>query len=120
MHKRFNAGEMRTQIIIKACKARKDADNYAKDDYVPLFEGQAISCKWVNIHGKEVYEAARLDLKEAATITMRYTPLVDARCRIWKATEADDPKAGYDVVSLDDIQDRHELLEIKVKRVVKA
>ena len=34
--------------------------------------------------------------------------------------EADDPKAGYDVVSLDDIQDRHELLEIKVKRVVKA
>ena len=32
MHKRFNAGEMRTQIIIKACKARKDADNYAKDD----------------------------------------------------------------------------------------
>ena len=63
MHKRFNAGEMRTQIIIKACKVRNDADNYAQDEYVPLFDGQAISCKWVNVHGKEIYEAARLDLR---------------------------------------------------------
>ena len=44
MHKRFNAGEMRTQIIFKACKLRNDADIYAQDEYVPLFEGQAISC----------------------------------------------------------------------------
>ncbi|MEG1891364.1 MAG: head-tail adaptor protein [Clostridia bacterium] len=131
MHKRFNVGELRTQIIIKALEPNMDADGYPTETFTPIYgDGVSIGCKWVNVHGREVYEAERLNLREAATLTVRYTSLVNQRCRIWRSDElgalpygASDEAAAaiaYEIVSVDDIQNRHELLEIKVKRVVVA
>ncbi len=127
MDKRFNAGELRTQIIIKALSPGMDADGYPADTLTPLYgEGVSVGCKWINAHGREVYEAERLNLHEAATLTLRYSPAIHPRCRIWRTDELaaldgkSDEAIAYDIISIDDIHNRHELLEIKVKRAVVA
>ncbi len=127
MLKRFNAGELRTRIVIDAVAPSIDADGYAQEIVTPLFNGESVPCKWVNVHGREVYEAERLNLREAATLTMRYSPQINQRCRIWRydelralPTSESADKIAFDIVSIDDIQNRHELLEIKVKRAVVA
>lgn len=128
MYKRFNAGELRTQIIIKALTPGMDADGYPTETRTPVYdEGVSIGCKWINAHGRDVYEAERLNLHEAATLTLRYSPAINERCRIWRTDELAALEAGksdeaiaYDIVSIDDIHNRHEMLEIKVKRAVVA
>lgn len=127
MRKRFNPGELRTEIVLAEVRTALDEEGYEIQEEIPLFDGVPIRCKWVNVHGREVYEAERLNLREMATLTMRYSPQINPRCRIWKCSElegleSEQEKAAlaYEIVSMDDIQNRHELLEIKVKRVVKA
>lgn len=131
MYKRFNAGELRTQIIIKALTPGMDADGYPAETLTPLYgEGVSVGCKWVNAYGRDVYEAERLNLHEAATLTLRYSAGINARCRLWRTEEllalgdsaSDDAlnAIAYDIISIDDIHNRHELMEIKVKRTVVA
>ncbi len=115
MSKEANAGELRTPITIKAYTATTDADGYPIQSWVNVYgEGKTARCKWVNAHGTEALEAQRLNLKEVATLTMRYSPLIAATCDIYRG---DDP-APFEVISLDNVEQRNEWLEIKVKRKV--
>jgi hypothetical protein len=50
---------------------------------------------------------------------MRYSSLVNERCRIWREADTQD-KDAYEIVSIDNVGDRREFLEIKVKRLVVA
>lgn len=104
-------GEMKTKITIEGRKISQGANGYPAITWEDLFGGK-VWCKWVNAHGQELYEAMRLNIKEAATITMRYSPLVDGQCRIYRE---EDPKP-YEVISINDVLDKHQFLEIKVKR----
>lgn len=115
MAKSVLAGEMRTKITVKALVEGVNENGYPTKSWEDVFSG-LVWCKWVNSHGTEVFETMRLDLKEAATVTMRYSPLVNERCRIWREN---DPEP-YEVISIDNVEDRRRFLEIKVKRVVTA
>ena len=55
-------------------------------------------------------------MRQPVTITMRYSPLVTVKCRIWHER---DPEP-YEIISIDNIGDRREFLEIKAQRVVTA
>ena len=72
--------------------------------------------KWVNAHGTEVYQSMNLDLREPATLTGRYSSLITPQCRI---TKVGDPEP-YEIISIDDVENRHQWLEIKVQRMVSA
>ena len=115
MAKQALAGEMRTKITIEVKKSGVDADGYPTEGWIDVFGKQAW-CKWVNAHGAEIFDHMRLDLKDVATITMRYSALVNAECRIWR--ENDDKP--YEIISIDNVDDARKFLEIKVKRMVKA
>lgn len=108
-------GEMKTKITIKNRVTGQDADGYPQETQVDVFGGM-VWCKWVNAYGQELFESMRLDLKEAATITMRYSDKVNQRCEIY---HENDPKP-YEVVSVNDVLDKHQFLEIKVRRKVSA
>ena len=108
-------GEMKTKILIKGRTETQGPGGYPVEAWEDLFGGK-VWCKWVNAHGQELFEGMRLDLKEAATVTMRYSDKVDQRCEIYRE---DDPKP-YEVISLNDVLDKHQFLEIKVKRKVTA
>ncbi len=111
---RAYAGEMRTKITIKAPQYGIKA-GFSKEVFVDIFPGP-VWCKWANAHGTEVYQAEELHLRQPVTITMRYSPLVNVKCRIWHER---DPEP-YEIIGIDNVGDRREFLEIKAQRVVTA
>lgn len=115
MAKTVTAGQMRTQITVKRLTSGVDADGFPTETWEPVFSAP-VRCLWVNAHGSEVFEHLRMDLKEVATITTRYSPLIDVRCRIWHES---DP-LPYEIISIDNVEDARRFLEIKVRRAVTA
>jgi len=111
-------GEMRTKITVKSLVVGIDADGYYTETWTDAFGGK-VWCNWTNAHGAEVYDAMRQDLKEVATITMRYSDKVTPTCRIWRESETGDANA-YEIISLDNVGDERKFLEVKVKRRVVA
>ena len=126
MAKSANAGELRTPIIVEKYTETQNSNAYPVKAWVNVFgTGKQYRVKWVNVHGAEVYEAMRMDLNEPATLTARYSPLITPQCRILHAadaskTAAEKDKLWFEIISIDDVENRHQWLEIKVKRQVSA
>lgn len=117
MSKSANPGELRTAITIKKYSETTGPNGYPIQTWANVFgEGKTALCKWVNAHGTEAIEAQRLDLKEPATLTMRYSPLITATCEIYRGSET----KPFEIISLDNVEQRNQWLEIKVKRRVQA
>lgn len=117
MARSTTAGEMRTRIKVFDTPGQNalDKDGYPILEPVNVFgDGGSRMCKWVNAYGTEVYTAKQAGVTEPATLTMRYTPKVTPTCTIYKGT---DPRA-YEVISVNDVEDRHAWLEVKVQRKV--
>ena len=119
MAKRANAGELRTKIMVfdlprdEHGEVELGPDGYPASKPVNVFgEGKTRYCKWVNAWGTEVYTARQAGVTEPATLTLRYTPLITTTCIIYRGT---DPKP-YEVISVNDVENRHAWLEVKVQR----
>lgn len=128
MAKSAFAGEMRTKVTIQREDAVTRPNGYTEMAWESIFPGP-VWCKWVNSHGTEVFDALRLELGEVVTLTMRYSPLVDIRCRVLHAGDAAAVaaapeaareelarKLAYSIISLDNVEDKGEYLEIKLRR----
>jgi hypothetical protein len=120
MAKSATAGEMRTRILIKgaadnAAEQDTDAEGYRPILETNLFDGY-VYCKWVGAHGSDVYENKRLALEASATLTLRYTPKINQRCRVWRAGDPQDDQHAWTIISIDDPDDRHAYLELKIAR----
>lgn len=128
MAKSAFAGEMRTKATIQRQVQVDRPNGYTERAWESIFPSP-VWCKWVNSHGTEVFDALRLELGEVATLTMRYSPLVDIRCRVLHerdaAAVAAAPEAAredlarrlaYSIISLDNVEDKGEYLEIKLRR----
>ena len=109
MAKYANAGELRTPVKFIRIDRGTDADGYPVEVEVEVLKTK---CKWVNVHGTEVFTAMQQQLREPATITMRYSPLVNPKLILYKGTDTE----PYAVISVDDVEDRHKWLEVKVQR----
>ena len=51
-------------------------------------------------------------MTEPATLTLRYTPKITTTCLIYRGS---DPEP-YEVISVNDVDNRHTWLEVKVQR----
>lgn len=117
MSKSANPGELRTPVRIVSIKHDTDEEANAVDVEENVFgEGISINVKWVNAHGTEALEAMQLQLREPATVTMRYSPKVKPDCLLYKA-ENQNP---YEIISMDNVEERCAWLELKVQRRVAA
>jgi head-tail adaptor len=113
----INPGDLRTQIEIKSPTSTTGSNGYEQKEWKNVFgEGVYTHCKWINVHGIEVYEAQKIGLKEPATITLRYSSKITPVCQIYKKGDA----VPFEIISVNDIMDRHVWLEIKVQRKVSA
>lgn len=85
---------------------------------------------WKNVHGQEAIIADANGVKVAATVVIRYRSDINLGCAIFKdatVTEIVDEHdvvtghtvtgTEYEIFSMDDIEERHEYIELKVKRV---
>lgn len=119
MARSAGAGELRTKIMVfdlprdEHGEVELGPDGYPASEPVNVFgEGKTRYCKWVNAWGTEVYTARQAGVTEPATLTLRYTPLITTTCIIYRGT---DPKP-YEVISVNDVENRHAWLEVKVQR----
>lgn len=112
MSKEANAGELRTRVRFTRIERVTDADGFKTETSVDVFTWP-VMVKWVNVHGLEVYSAMQMNLREPATVTMRYSPLVKRDQLIYRE---DDPDP-YEIISLDNVENRREWLELKVQRL---
>ena len=98
-----------------------DGDGFATETWANVLAGGGmIRCKWVSAHGTEVIENNRLDLGQVATITLRYTSLINERCRVFYETDTQDDTHAWQIISINDPEDRHAFLEITLRRAVIA
>jgi SPP1 family predicted phage head-tail adaptor len=104
----WNPGEMRTSVVLKSRTITQGAGGFKKKEYTTTIA--TVWAKWVNVHGREAWDAQAAGAESAATVTIRYRSDINTTCAVEK------DGVVYEIVSVDDIQERHELLELKVKR----
>lgn len=104
-----NPGELRTEIVIKQRTVTSGAGGFSSESYTTL---ATVLCRWVNAHGSEVWAAEAVQAVQPATVLIRYLSGVDTTCIVTLGGVA------YKVVSVDDIHNRHEWMELKVQRMV--
>lgn len=118
MAKSANAGELRTNLFFKKIVRETDDEGFNTEIEKDLFtraDGTAVPVKgkWVNAHGSEVFEAMKMELRDPATITTRYSPkLEDITLTMYKEH---DP-VPFEVISVDNVENRNTWMEIKVQR----
>lgn len=113
MSKSANAGELRTPAYFKKIVRETDSEGFPQETEENIFgDGVTVPVKWVNAHGSEAFTAMQLELREPATITMRYSPLIDKTQIVYKISDA----APYEIISIDNVEERGKWLEIKVQR----
>ncbi len=85
---------------------------YDLDDSTHTGSAYNIPAQWVNVHGTEAWIADSVQAQLGATVTIRYRSDIMPSCRILLGSMV------YQIVSLDNIRQRNEWLEIKVKATV--
>jgi SPP1 family predicted phage head-tail adaptor len=107
----FNPGDLRTSITLQSRLITTGSGGFM----VPSgFFIATVWAKWVNAFGSEVWLSQTAGAIKPATVTIRYRDDIDETCNIVK------DGVVYEIVSIDDIQNRHEYLEIKVQAVTAA
>lgn len=118
MAKQVSAGDLRTRIYIRKTVKTADDEGVPAKTEVSIFPdppGQPeriYHCKWVSAYGAEALTAMQLQVEETATLTMRCSKLIQPDCLIYKLG---DP-IPYEIVSVNDVEDRHTWLEVKIRR----
>jgi SPP1 family predicted phage head-tail adaptor len=105
----INPGELRTSITLQERAVTPDAGGFGVKSWSDI---ATVWARWENAHGSEAWTANTAGAEQAATALIRYRSDIDTTCAVLKGSDR------YEIVSLDDIQERHEYIELKVKRMV--
>lgn len=107
-----NPGELRSPITLGKRVTAAGAGGFVVGmaSFEAFDSDSDVWAKWVNVHGSEVWTAAAVNVSDAATVLIRYDSRIDSTCGIKKGD------LWYQVVSVDNIGDRSEYMELKVKR----
>jgi SPP1 family predicted phage head-tail adaptor len=103
-----NPGELRTKIQLQTPAITADAGGAQKAGWTKLAD---VWAKWENVHGSEVWASQAVQARQPATVLIRFHADVTTRNAILKGSNR------YQIISIDDIDDRHEYLELKVELV---
>lgn len=104
-----NPGELRTLIILQSRGVPTGAGGFQVPGWATI---ATVWSKWINVHGSEAWAAMTNNAMQAATVTIRYRADVDLTCAVLLGSER------YEIVSIDNIRQRNEYLELKLKKVV--
>lgn len=118
MSKSANAGALITPVYFKKIVRTTDAEGFPTETEKNVFGRDVPAmCKWVNAHGSESWRTMQLELREPATITTRYSPLLDdPGLIVYRGADT----RPYEVISIDNVEERRAWLEIKVQRKEQA
>ena len=103
----INPGELRTPVVLGKRMVTTGPGGFQAASFSAETGAWA---RWQNVHGAEVWQSAAQGVSQAATVLIRYWEGLDETWLVEKGGVV------YEIVSVDDIQDRHEFMELKVKR----
>jgi SPP1 family predicted phage head-tail adaptor len=103
-----NPGELRTQISLQSRTITDQTGGFQKPTWSTI---AMVWSRWKNAHGAESLQAALVGAEAPATVLIRYRSGLDQTCAVLKGSER------YEIISIDDIEERHEYQELKVKRM---
>ncbi len=106
--KPFNPGELRTLIILKKRSVATATGGFQSPTWSTI---ASVYAKWENAHGNEALAADSMGAEAFATVTIRYRADVDETWAVEKGGKI------WEVFSMDNIRERGELLELKVRRM---
>ena len=113
MSKSANPGELRTLVRFVSRRRATDSEGYPIEEEINVFgEGEQVPVKWVNAHGTDSFTAMQMQLRDPATLTMRYSPRIDQTLLVYRGEDL----SPYEIISLDNVEERGAWLEIKVQR----
>lgn len=122
MSKNANPGELRTKVRFVRTVRGQDEDGFYQETDQTVAE---VFAKWQNVHGNEAFSDAMATLAEPATLTIRYAAALatyqpnEASGVTMLVYKSDDPRP-FEIISIDDVENRHCWMEIHVKRQVPA
>lgn len=103
-----NPGELRVPITLQKRTVVTNAGGFS----TPVWSNIAVvMAKWTNVHGGEVWAAQMARAVQPATVLIRWRSDIDTTCAILKGSQL------YEIVSMDNVQERNEYLELKVSRM---
>lgn len=102
--------------IIRKNGTTKDADGFDIDRWENICDYLNILCEWQNKFGVEVYKAAAVNASEPATLRMWYIPGVTPDCRVIRLSD----DAVFEIIGVDDVMNRHQQLQLEIKRYVRG
>lgn len=103
-----NPGEMRTKITLQSRTVAVGTGGFQTSTLTTI---ASVWAKWVGVHGSEAWAANSVNAQRSATVLIRYRDDIDETCVLVLDGE------NYEIVSMDDIQQRHEYIELKVQLV---
>lgn len=103
-----NPGDLRTKVSLQSRTITSEDGGFQHPAWTTI---ATVWAKWINVHGSEAWTASSLQAESAATVLIRYRSDVNLGCAVLKGS------IRYEIVSLDNIQERNEYIELKVKRM---
>ena len=119
MASRIDIGMMRTKVHFYEPRPSRSSTGQPIENPVDVFGG-AVWCKWVTQHGSEVFEDMRTEAVDQATITMHYSPKVNVKQFVTRKNKITGEDERYEIVSINDVEDKNQFLEVYVRRNIKG
>lgn len=94
---------------------RTNDNGFPVENWVDVID-EDILCEWQNKFGGEALKAAELKALDSATIKLWYIHGINQKCRITRLED----EAVFEIISLDDVMNRHQQLVIEIKRYVRG
>lgn len=104
----INPGDLRTSIKLKHKDVTQDSGGFPVKAYVDI---DTVWARWTNAHGNELVADNAVQAEGLATVLIRYIAGLDTTVVVEKDS------LNYEITSLDDIQERHEYIELRVRRM---
>jgi head-tail adaptor len=108
-NRQTNPGELRTPVTFYKRAITTGTGGFQKAGVGDKIADALV--RWENAHGPEVWDAAAVNAESAATVLARYNSAVDGTCLVKKGS------LYFEIVGdPDNIAERSEFMELKVKR----
>jgi head-tail adaptor len=113
----FDSIVLRTPIRIqRERKKRKPGELEATTEWIDIGNASSTDaprykwCRWVGMHGSEAIQNGLVVGRQTATVTIRFDAAVGLSHRVLKDGEI------WEIVSIDDVRQIHQWMELKVAR----
>ena len=104
-----NPGDLRTKIELVSVVQSQDAGGFYQQAETV---SKTVWAQWTNIFGMEAVRAAAAGVEISATVRIRYLAGVNNSWQVRKGGET------FEIITdVDDIGERHEFMEFKVRRM---